>query len=469
MVDALVSLLFVATVMAVYVPLSVVDVRIALVALFAGTAAQNVLVPLVFVPALGNSGSYVVLWKLALIALLIVAWRRVPDEPGNRVPPIVRIPFLLFLGVVLIYLVLPVEVQLSGVASSPLLARLEGAVRWLTPALIVVFGWEVARLGVGLQGFSKTLVGWAGVISAVALVAWIAVPPSAWVTLSQNVPQGAGSDSVGNIQAAGLTSYFFGSETSRGAAPFGSPLALAFFLALPTTLLLRLPFTRARLAIGTLIFAALLSTQTRGVILAVVFIELLRFLPRRLSGVLLMLSTAGLAYYVVGNGATFPDFTDPSALAHSVALRSDWVTFVTHPFGLGLGQGGVVGRTIGDASAGGENLYLVLGNEIGWLGLFLGVLLIGAVAYRLRTGGKVNAQNDSAPVIEAVLDCLKVFLLASMTTEHAVAFVSSLPFWLALGIGLRVSVQASENLPARVLANDGRNWARAHSLTNAES
>jgi hypothetical protein len=129
--------------------------------------------------------------------------------------------------------------------------------------------------------------------------------------------------------------------------------------------------------------------------------------------------------------------SDPSSANHVSATVNDLQILASHPLGVGLGQGGRIGRQLGQGLAGGENLFLVLGNQLGWLGLAAVIALTGALVVRLTRRLSREKASDQAETDEdftrALLACLAIYVLASLTTEHAIAFQSAWLFWLSLG------------------------------------
>lgn len=391
---------------------------------------QTVALALIFVPLLGTQGALVALVKegLVFIALVFIGLRK--DRLRGGLPPTVLIAGSAFLFVVALYFLLPLEAAYSGVPRSGLNARLGGAREWATPGLLMVFGSALYRAGLSSATLRINLVRLGNLVAATALVAYVVIPVATWANWDAIV---TGADST-TSDTGGLVSYFLGVGIPRAVAPFGSPLALAFFLVLPFLLALRVP-GRGRTVSLSLIGVTLTLTQTRGILAGLLLVAFLSSAPVFLR----LLTTLAIGYEAltffaanyVGNGLYTS--RDPSTVAHVKALHDALATFTHYPFGVGLGQGGAIGRFQGQGRAGGESLPLVLGNELGWVGLALFLLFFLTTIRRLGRSVTDAATPHDALLTRCTRDALAVYAIASLTTEHAVAFSSSWLVWATTG------------------------------------
>lgn len=414
-----------------------------------GICAQSVIIALVVVPSVGPNGAYAALWKEAVVGLLLVVlFNRQDRSVARRLPvPIVVVLLLTALQLVF-YMAFPAVTGSSGVPVTDTTARLAGLRQWIVPLELLLLGHALHNSGLTPTRLLAFVTRFGAVIAAFAVTGWVLLPLSFWAGVNMVTTTAlSGDTSKASGQQEGLESYFLGQAVPRAVAPFGSPLALAFALLLPLCLMWvmhsqgRVDFPL--LLVGT----ALVLTQTRGVLLSVVVVWLLwKLRTRKIGGrtivglVILAALASGPLSEAFANTLTLGD---PSSKVHYDALSAGFAQLLTNPVGVGLGQGGQIGRAYGSSLAGGESLFLVAGNERGWLGLALVVALFVVCFRALRPNScadELTGAGREQPEVEALRrgsrSAVAALALASITTEHAVAFISTWLLWVAVGYSI---------------------------------
>jgi hypothetical protein len=334
------------------------------------------------------------------------------------------------------YAFLPI-VSYGGIDIGPLPARLAGLRQSLVPVLLLVVGMGLRRIGYDSRSLSALVLRYGTVVALTAIAGLILVPLEFWAHLRElNAGPGELAGSAMD-RLNGMQSYFFGMALPRAVAPFASPLTLAFTFIMPVALLWSRQAGRRVRNRGAVVVLALAFSQTRGVIVAFLLLASIRWLDlRRLTwrNVLALTAIAVLALgplrvailnTISGN--------DPSSRAHWAAVLDGIVKLSSNPVGVGLGQGGQIGRTLGQQLAGGESLFLVIGNERGWLGLVLTLLLFASIFQRANQARWTQRDYHTIWLADAVCLATPVIVLASLATEHGIAFSSSWLFWIAAG------------------------------------
>lgn len=413
-----------------------------------GIAAQSVILALFIVPVLGPRGAYAALWKEAAVGLLILALTLRRDRSvARRLPVPVLVVLTLTALQLVIYAALPTVTSSSGAPTPGATARLAGLRQWIVPLELLLLGSALHNGGLTtgrLLTFSRRF---GTSVAAIAIAGLFVLPLTFWVRVNSGITAALSGDaSTASGQLEALQSYFLGQAVPRAVAPFGSPLALAFSLLLPLCLLWA-NRRRGKLTPSMLLVAmALVLSQTRGVLVGIVIVWLLsKVHPRNLDSrlVLGIVVLVGLALGPL-NGAIVNTvtFNDPSSKLHYLAIRDGFSQLLDNPVGIGLGQGGQVGRAFSDSRAGGESLFLVAGNERGWVGLILIVALFAACWHTLRPRDRNEKQGTRARALESEVlrrglrGAIAVLVFGSITTEHAVAFTSSWLLWVAVGYGV---------------------------------
>jgi O-antigen ligase len=132
--------------------------------------------------------------------------------------------------------------------------------------------------------------------------------------------------------------------------------------------------------------------------------------------------------------------SDPSSGGHIHALKTGMENIIAHPLGYGLGTGGYVGGVTGQGLAG-ESLYFTIAVERGIVGFILFCLMILFLLFYYNRNKKYL---KSEPILEGLLYVIIVstfgYAIASITTEHWQAFISSGIYWIYAGIGVQLIV-----------------------------
>ncbi|HZQ16847.1 MAG TPA: O-antigen ligase family protein [Gaiellaceae bacterium] len=386
---------------------------IALHVLVVGLALHNVVMASLWRAGVrGHALDAVAAWKdvllVASLALLVGA-RGLPWRRAGLVDALA----LAYAAFVVAYGLLP-QSWLGGGAGH------RGVLYAARHDLLPVGGYFLGR-GLGLSAserhaLCRTVLGTAAGVAAIGLVDVFAVPLSFWRRFS-----GWYGDQLGlhYFGLSGLPENFVynagnGVVYRRLTSTFLSPLATAYLLVVAMFLLpLR---RRAGLALGLLLFAAVLWTHTRAALVALAAGLLLLALVRRAARPLLFAAVAvvlGLAF-VKGYGHVAPrtHFTptelreqerhaaqgpapsydataagESSTSEHLSSLRAGVRTVLHHPWGYGLGNAGVTAERTSVLPQAGESTYTELGVETGVAGGLVFVAwslgLLVAVARRL--------------------------------------------------------------------------------------
>ena len=420
-----------------------------------GSLIQLPLIAYLLVPAIGPTARYAALWKEAIILLMLVgmilARRRIRTddaEDDRRLPRFVAVACSLYAVHIVLLLVFPELSSDAVIGREAAVARLAGARQWLVPVYLLAFGALLARSSVSSRYIRNAVMVYGAVVASFAIAGWLLTPIEFWAQANSLV-SGIGNANEQDVQFDGLHSYFFGTAVPRAAAPFGSPLATAFSLTLPLLLALHEPRSRQRNANVIILVLALGLTQTRAIILALILVFCWVQLRKLKLGQLIVTAYCVIALAFVPGVSSAIQRTvtleDPSARAHVEHISDGLSQLAANPAGHGLGQGGQVGRVYGDALAGGENLYLVAGNERGWLGLTLLIVLLLSLFTSIST-----RPGEHAPLADSVRLTLLVLVMASFTTEHAIAFNSSWVFWTATGFCVGLGLSQGHSRPKRV-------------------
>jgi hypothetical protein len=392
-----------------------------------GIPAQALVIGLIATPLLGSGVvRYLPLWKEVLVALLIVSLFTRGADQG--LTPSRNYFVRAVLGVTVVqltaYAFLPI-VSYGGIDVGPLPARLAGLRQSLVPVLLLVVGMGLRRIGYDSRSLSALVLRYGTVVALTAIAGLILVPLEFWAHLRElNAGPGELAGSAMD-RLNGMQSYFFGMALPRAVGPFASPLTLAFTFIMPVALLWSRQAGRRVRNRGAVVVLALALSQTRGVIVAFLLLASIRWLDlRRLTWRNVFALTA-ILNTISGN--------DPSSRAHWAAVLDGIVKLSSNPVGVGLGQGGQIGRTLGQQLAGGESLFLVIGNERGWLGLVLTLLLFASIFQRANQARRTQRDYHTIWLADGVCLATPVIVLASLATEHGIAFSSSWLFWIAAG------------------------------------
>jgi hypothetical protein len=412
--------------------------------------------------------SFLPLWKEALVVLMLAClFSRASIRRSTKSSDVL---LKLVVGVTITQLVAYALLPIASFGNSELgswTARLAGLRQGVVPILLLVLGMGLRRVGYDPRSLIVLVLRYGTVLAVIAIVGLVFSPLEFWAHIKElNAGPGEfGSTTMERLN--GMQSYFFGLALPRAVAPFASPLALAFTLILPIALLWS---RRARYRPrhqAFIILLALALSQTRGVILAFLLLAGIRWLGRsslRWRAVVLLVAvfllTIGPLRTAILNTATGED---PSSRVHWLAVVEGISRLRNNPTGVGLGEGGQIGRTLGQQLAGGESLFLVVGNERGWLGLTLIVLLFGVLyrrAYRIRQSA---LDRDELWLADGVCLAIPIVVFASLVTEHGIAFLSSWLFWITAGFVCAAipTIQVPDGQGPAVTA-DEPDWTEEH-------
>lgn len=139
-------------------------------------------------------------------------------------------------------------------------------------------------------------------------------------------------------------------------------------------------------------------------------------------------------YYFVIDTITFEN---TSSVGHLVEWLLALDSMIANPLGIGLAMSGNVGSVEDDLRVGGENQFLIYGVQLGWLGMLLYILIL---AYGITTALRVFKQTDNTMTarIAFVAAAVKVGLLLPLFTANAevYTYVSWITWWM-VGYSIR--------------------------------
>jgi hypothetical protein len=368
----------------------------ALYALVVGLALHNFAMAMLWRSGVrGASLSVVSAWKEALLLaalVLVVVERRALPFSRSFVPDVLALAFAAF---VVVYAVVPQSVFGGG-------ATPKGIAYALRHDSLIVGAYFLGR-GLRLTDrerawLCRVVLATAGVVAVFGLVDVYAITLSWWRLSAgwfqhqlgldyglglSHLPENFVYNAGGNVVFRRLTSTFL------------SPLATAYLLVVA---MFFIPLRRVwGIALGALLFAAILWTHTRAAVIALAAGLIVLALVRRrvqLLGWALVVVVVAVAF-VKGydhfaprthftatervvqerNGAQTPDVShDPTAAGesstseHLSSLRDGAKTVLRHPWGFGLGNSGVTAMRTSVGIKAGESTYTELGVETGLLG-----------------------------------------------------------------------------------------------------
>jgi hypothetical protein len=370
----------------------------ALYALIVGLALHNLAMALLWRAGVrGSALTFVAAWKDALLVLalllLVPARRRVP------LPATVTDWLALAFGlVVVLYGLLP-QSWLGGGATHK--GVLYAARHDLLPVGAYFLGRGLDLTERERERACRLVLATAVLVAAYGLIDVYAVPLSWW---RHSGAVGWFQDQLGLRYRglSGLPQNFVynagnGSVFRRLTSTFLSPLATAYTLVVA---IFFIPRRRWAIAIGLLLFAALLWTHTRASLIALVVGLVVRAIVRRRFQPLVwavVVAVVGLAFvkgythfgprthftakelhyqqtHAAKAGSASNDATsanDASTREHLASLRDGARTVLHHPWGFGLGNAGVTAARTHVQIRAGESTYTELGVEAGVVGALL--------------------------------------------------------------------------------------------------
>ncbi len=264
------------------------------------------------------------------------------------------------------------------------------------------------------------------------------------------------NQAINNVEPSGNYDLTWTFETQTGgmrlASFFSDPLELASscLLGFSLGLIGYLSSKRAQswifilvilVSIGSLFFAASRASFASFFIMLIFIAVIFRLYGLIKLGAALLASFVVFVfifasdefYYFVVDTITFEN---ASSVGHVIAWLEALNQMVVAPFGSGLATSGNVGSVSDELRIGGENQFLVFGVQLGFLGMFLYILILGMGIW---TGIKVfrDSKNTHIARIAFIAATVKVGLLLPLFTANAelYAFVSWLTWWM---VGLSV-------------------------------
>ncbi|MCR9016243.1 O-antigen ligase family protein [Aquiflexum gelatinilyticum] len=133
-------------------------------------------------------------------------------------------------------------------------------------------------------------------------------------------------------------------------------------------------------------------------------------------------------YYFVVDTLTFQN---ASSVGHVLEWLNALESMIENPFGVGLAMSGNSGSVSEDARIGGENQFLIYGVQMGFLGMFLYIFLLG---FSIRKSIKVfrETENVMSARIAFTAAAVKTGLLLPLFTANAelYTYVSWISWWM---------------------------------------
>ena len=368
----------------------------ALYALVIGLALHNVVMAMLWRAGVrGGALTVISAWKevLLLAALaLVVAERRSLPFSRSFLPDLLALAFAAF---VVVYALIPQSVLDGG-------ATHKGIAYALRHDLLIVGAYFLGR---GLELTDKergrlctVVLGTAAVVAVFGLVDVYAVPLSWWRLSAGWFQHQLGLDYGPGLSHLPQNFVYNAGENvvfRRLTSTFLSPLATAYLLVIA---MFFIPLRRWwGIAVGALLFAAILWTHTRAAVIALAFGLIVLAVVRRrvqLFAWAIVVVVVALAF-VKGydhfaprthftaaekvvqeqNGSKTPGVShDPTAAGeastseHLTSLRDGAKTVLRHPWGFGLGNSGVTAMRTDVRIKAGESTYTELGVETGLAG-----------------------------------------------------------------------------------------------------
>ncbi len=133
-------------------------------------------------------------------------------------------------------------------------------------------------------------------------------------------------------------------------------------------------------------------------------------------------------YYFVIDTLTFQNL---SSVGHLIEWGLALDSMVINPLGLGLGTSGNVGSVVEDLKIGGENQFLIIGVQLGWIGMFVYIFLL---LYSIKYSVHVFKNSDNIFVARIAFTgaATKVGMLLPLFTANAelYSYVSWISWWM---------------------------------------
>ena len=413
----------------------------ALYALVVGLALHNFAMAMLWRAGVrGGALTAISAWKevllVAALALVVVERRALPIS-WSFVPDVLALAFAAF---VVVYALIP-QSALGGGATH------KGIAYALRHDLLIVGAYFLGR-GLELTDeergrLCRFVLGTAALVAVVGLVDVYAVSlawwrlSAGWFQHQLGLDYGPGLSHLPEnfVYNAGQNVVF-----RRLTSTFLSPLATAYLLVVA---MFFIPLRRRwGIAVGALLFAAILWTHTRAAVIALAAgLILLALVRRRVQLLGWAVGVVVVAFVFVKGydhfaprthftaaerivqerkGAKTPTVShDPTAVGesstseHLASLRDGTKTVVKHPWGFGLGNSGVTALRTDVQIKAGESTYTELGVEIGFLGMLAFIAWnIALVRVTLRRAPWLGASLAAVLVLGIQTDVIGVHWLA---------------------------------------------------------
>ena len=270
---------------------------------------------------------------------------------------------------------------------------------------------------------------------------------------------GYGPNTIGPYETINSNiNYLRYMSTLRGANPLGTYLILPIVALI--VLLVRFPrswnWTKGLLLAGSLAMlvfsfsrSAWIGAFLSGITAAVLAIDprfWRRYRTPLISIVAGLIMICGITTFALRDNTHFQNFffhtQDNSAVAtssndgHVSAIRDGLQDIQDHPFGTGPGSAGPA-SVYNDQARISENYYLQIGQETGWLGLGLFVVIVGAVAYLLWTRRQTTL---ALSLLAALVGISVVNLLSHAWTDDTLSYI----WWGLAGLAIGTPVIAKK-------------------------
>lgn len=256
-------------------------------------------------------------------------------------------------------------------------------------------------------------------------------------------------------------------EIKRMMSFFLSPLGFAYFLILPFCFMLVYPTDLSKRKINLfrhavfiliLISCSVIFSNTRAVILALIFVAIIYSLRKSFKSLILVLSFLIIIFMLTPLKTVFietQNLSDSSSAAHAFAYVIGLEKVMNHPLGIGLGQAGPIAAQMGgegiyggDEASVGESLYLTVAVERGLPGLLLFMMFIISIGLAGREVGenKEVGENEDCFIRivlgKSIVLATIAYIIASIPTEVWLGFQSSAIYWWFAGLVVQLKLKA---------------------------
>jgi hypothetical protein len=159
------------------------------------------------------------------------------------------------------------------------------------------------------------------------------------------------------------------------------------------------------------------------------------------GGVLALLSIIYLIFFSTQEVQDFISdtllFRNSSSLTHLIEWIEAIESIIAHPMGIGLATSGNAGGVEADIKVGGENQFLIMGVQLGVIGMFLYISMIIAGIVRAWQAYRFASSREEQ-VVPIVAASIKFGLLLPMMTSNAETYLYvSLCSWWMIGYCVR--------------------------------